>query len=272
MFELLTAPLRYDFMLRGLGAGLLAAIACAALSCFVVWRGWAFIGDALAHTMLPGIVLAQASGIGLIFGALIASIFSVLGIGAIKNKSNLREDSAIGIIFAGFFALGILLLSTLSGLQDLSHILFGNILGVSNDDLVLLAIVTAIILIVLKLGFKELLTASFDPAHASAIGLSPGFIRYLLLVLLALTTVVAVQAVGVVLVVALLVTPAASASLLTRKLETTIALSFVFALTATIIGFYISYYTDLTSGPVIVLTLISFFCVSMAVSHFRQSR
>lgn len=269
VLEWFILPLRYDFILRGLGAGLLAALVCAALSCFVVWRGWAFIGEALSHAMLPGIVLASVLGFGLLPGGLLAAFAGVLGIAGIRERSNLREDSAIGIIYSGFFALGIIMLNKFSGFRDLSHILFGSILGVSPQDLVVLGVVTLFILMVIILGFKEFLTASFDPAHAAAIGLSPNFIRYLLLFLLALTTVIAVRTVGVVLVVALLVTPAATASLISKKLGIILFLSVFFATISTVIGFYISYYADLASGPVIVLTLIFFFVAAMVVSAIR---
>ena len=270
MLEWLGEPLSHAFILRGLAGGLLSALTCALLSSFVVWRGWAFIGDAVAHAILPGIVIAYALGFSLIIGALAAAALAVLGIALISSKSRLREDSAIGIVFAGFFALGLLFLTRVASNQDLNHILFGNILGISKMDIIAMSIITLLILVIVSVSFKELLTASFDPAHAAAIGLSPGFIRYLLLLLLAFTTVIAVQTVGVVLVIALLVTPAASASLLTKKLASVIALSLLFACTATITGFYVSYYADLASGPTIVLVLIGFFVISLTIASFRQ--
>ena len=269
MLEWLAEPLLYAFILRGLGAGLLAAVACAILSSFVVWRGWAFIGDAMSHAVFPGIVLAYMLGISLILGALATAVAAVFCIGMIQSRSKLREDSAIGIVFTGFLASGILLSGRVNTFQDLSHILFGNILGVSMEGLMIMGVVTMFILLIVGLSFKELLTASFDPAHAAAIGLSPVFIRYLLLMMLALTTVIAVQTVGVVLVLAFLVTPAATASLLTKRLGAVMLLSLIFAVLATIIGFYLSYYADLASGPVIVLVLIFFFIASMILSKLR---
>lgn len=272
MIEWLVEPLLYTFVLRGLVAGLLAAIACAGLSAFVVWRGMAFMGDAMAHAILPGIVLAYALGISLFIGALGAAVLAVLGIGLISHNGVLKEDTAIGVVFAGFFAFGVLLLSRIVSFQDLGHILFGNILGVSNSDLVAMIVVVVLVLAGVGLSFKEIVVASFDPSHAVAIGLSPSRIRYLLLTLLALTTVVAIQTVGVVLVLALLVTPGAAASLVSRWLEGTIALSVVFAVVATIVGFYASYYADVASGPAIVLALTLIFAVAAIVAAFRRAR
>ncbi len=270
MIELLLEPLSYGFVLRGLAGGLLAALACALLSAFVVWRGMAFVGDALAHAILPGVVVAYVLGIGLFFGALAAAAIAVVGIGLISGRQRLKEDTAIGVVFSGFFALGVLLMSRITTYQDLGHILFGNILGVGSSDLILMSGVVALTVIVLALSYKEILVASFDPAHSVAIGLSPTAIRYLLLFLLAMTTVVAIQTVGVILVLSLLVTPAAAASMVSKRLRTIMALSLVMSLAATVIGFYLSYYGDVASGPVIVLTLTLFFVLAFAWSHTKD--
>jgi len=268
--DLLIEPLGYAFMVRGLIGGLLTAVACATLSAFVVWRGMSFMGDALAHSVLPGIVVAYVLGISLFWGALGAALFVVLGIGAVSNRGRLNEDSAIGVVFAGFFALGILLLSRVATFSDLSHILFGNILGVSGRDLWLMGAVTLIVVGVTALSYKEIVVASFDSAHSTAIGLSPELVRYLVLILLALTTVVAIQTVGVVLVLALLVTPGAAASLVSRRLRSIIALSLVMAVAATIAGFYASYWADVASGPAIVLALTAEFLVCAVIGRFRR--
>ncbi|MFW5695363.1 MAG: metal ABC transporter permease [Alkalispirochaeta sp.] len=267
MIEWLLEPLSFAFVVRGLIAGLLAALACATLSAFVVWRGMAFVGDALAHAILPGIVVAYALGISLFVGALGAAILAVAGIGLFSRRGQLREDTAIGVIFAGFFALGIFLLSRMVSYQDLGHILFGNILGVARGDLTAMVIVVAIVLLGVAAGFKELLVTSFDPAHAVAIGLSPDLLRYGLLMLLALTTVVAIQTVGVVLVLALLVTPGAAASLLSRRMGRIMAISVAFSVVATVVGFYASYYWDVASGSAIVLTLTIFFLVAWIINR-----
>lgn len=270
MIDFFLQPLSYAFVLRALAAGLLAALSCALLSSFVVWRGMAFMGDAMAHAILPGIVLAYAAGVSLLIGALGATVIAVWGIGAISNRGGLREDTAIGIVFSGLFALGILLLNRIASYQDLSHILFGNILGVNASDLAVMSLVTLAVAAVILLGFKEFLVASFDPAHAVAIGLSPNAIRYVLLALLGLTTVVAIQTVGVVLVLALLVTPAAIAMLITKRLGWIIGLSVLSAVLATLVGFYASYYADFSSGASIVLTLIVFFLLALTYSSVKK--
>lgn len=270
MMDLLLEPLTYGFVLRGLAAGMLAALSCALLSAFVVWRGMAFVGDALAHAILPGIVVAYVFGLSLFFGAFGAAALAVLFIGFISGKMRLKEDTAIGIVFSGFFALGVLLMSRITTYQDLAHILFGNILGVASADLVVMSVVGVLTMSVLVLSYKELVVASFDTAHSVAIGLSPTAIRYLLLFLLAMTTVVAIQTVGVVLVLSLLVTPGAAASMISKRLGTIMALSVAMSLTATVIGFYLSYYGDVASGPAIVLTLTLFFVVAFVWSHTKD--
>jgi ABC-type Mn2+/Zn2+ transport system permease subunit len=270
MIELLLEPLSYGFVLRGLAAGMLAAVSCALLITFVVWRGMAFIGDALAHAILPGIVVAYVFGLSLFFGALGAAALAVVIIGIISGQRRLKEDTAIGIVFSGFFALGILLLSRITTYQNLGHILFGNILGVGSSDLIVMSGVVIVTVSVLALSYKEILVASFDPAHSVAIGLSPMVIRYLLLFLLAMTTVVAIQTVGVILVLSLLVTPAAAASMVSKRLRTIVILSIAMSLVATVIGFYVSFYSDVASGPTIVLILTLFFAIAFGWSRTRE--
>ena len=269
MVEWLIEPLTYGFFLRGLIGGLLAAVACGVLSGFVVWRGMAFIGDALSHSILPGIVLSFTLGTSLLFGALLSSMAAVAGIGLITRRKGMKEDTAIGVIFSGFFALGILMLSRISSYQDLSHILFGNILGMSRTDLVIIGVIVVIVVAAVFLFYKELLVTSFDPVHAVTIGLSPTLIHYGLLVIIALTTVVAIQSVGVVLILALLVTPAASASLLFRELPRIIGLGTVFAVLSTVCGFYMSYYMNVPSGPAIVIILSLIFLGALVISRLR---
>lgn len=272
MVEGLIEPLTYAFIVRGLLAGVLAGLACAALSAFVVWRGMAFVGDAMAHAILPGIVVAFALGTSLLVGALAAALLAAVGIAALARRGAVREDTAIGVMFTGLFALGIAMLSRVATFKDLSHILFGNILGVSTTDLVVLSVIAVLVPAAVLAFYKELLVTSFDVSHAVVIGLSPEAVRLGLLILVALTVVAAIQTVGVVLVLALLVTPAAAASLVTRRLPRVIALSMAFAVAATVIGFYASYYADVASGAAIVLALTGFFAVAFVVSRFRSPR
>lgn len=272
MVEWILEPLQYGFFQRGLLAGIIVALSCGVLSAFIVWRGMAFLGDALAHAVLPGIVISIVLGIHVLIGALAAAILSVIGIGALTKDKGFKEDTAIGVIFAGAFALGILLMSQVSSFKDLNHILFGNILGVSQMDVILIAVISVIVISSVIIFYKELLVTSFDPTHAKAIGLSPQLIHFALLILVAATTVLATQTVGVVLVMALLVTPAATASLLVRELVKIIRLSILFAVSAIITGFYLSYYFDLASGATIVLILTFFFIIAFTISKIRVSR
>ncbi len=269
VISLLLDPFKLDFMQRGLAAGVLVGISCAVLGAFVVLRGMAFIGDAMAHTILPGIVIAFLVGANLFVGALIAAVLTALGIGWFSREGEVREDTAVGVMFSGLFALGILLLSQVQSYRDLTHILFGNILGVLPPDLIVIAIVTVIVLIAVAASYKELLITSFDPGHAVAIGLSPDVVRYGLLLLLALTIVTAIQAVGVVMVVALLVTPAATASLLTRRLRDIMILGAVFSIIASLIGLYASYYANAASGASIVLALTAMFILTFLFAPRR---
>jgi ABC-type Mn2+/Zn2+ transport system permease subunit len=262
MINFLLEPFAFNFMQRGLLAGTLIGVTCAVLGIFVVLRGMAFVGDALAHTILPGIVVAFLNGANLFIGALIAAVLSAIGIGWFSKEGRIREDTAIGVMFSGLFALGILLLSSVNSYRDLTHILFGNILGVSGMDLIIIAGVTVLALLSVGLFYKELLVASFDPGHAVAIGLSPDIVRYGLLIVLALAIVAGIQAVGVVMVVSLLVTPAATANLLTKRLPRMIVLAAVLSVLAAIVGLYASYYANLASGATIVLTLTGFFLLA----------
>jgi manganese/iron transport system permease protein len=256
-------------MVRGLMAGVLAGIACAILSAYVVWRRMAFLGDAIAHAILPGIVIAYIQDVNLFVGALAAAVAAALGIGWLSRGGRIKEDTAIGVMFSGFFALGILLLSRITSYQDLTHILFGDILGASHVDLWMMVGVVGVVLAAIIAFYKELLITSFDPAHSIAIGLSPQVTRYGLLLLLALTVVTAIQTVGVVLVLALLVTPAAAASMLTRRLPYVMALGALFAVLAAVVGLYASYYANVASGAAIVLALTGIFVLAFLFAPGR---
>ena len=270
MAEWIIEPLTYGFALRGLVAGLLAAISCAALSAFVVWRGMSFIGDAMAHSILPGIVVAYVFGISLFIGALFAALVAAIGIGFLTRNYTMREDTAIGVIYTGLFALGIILLSKVAGYQDLTHILFGNILGVDTSDIIIMLVITLLVSFLVVSFYKELLATSFDPGHSVAIGLSPETVRYGLLFLIALTVVAGIKTVGVVLVLALLVTPAAVASLVTRRLVPVMLISEAVAIFSAITGFYLSFYLDIASGAAIVLMLSAVFVLVYGITWLRN--
>jgi manganese/iron transport system permease protein len=226
----------------------------------------AFIGDALSHTVLPGLVVAYLNQWNLFGGAVVASILTALGIGWLSRRQAIREDTAIGVLFTGMFALGILFMSTVRSFRDFSHILFGYILGVTPDQLVVIAVIAVVILVTLFVLHKELELSSFDPIHAEVIGLRVDRLRYVLLVLMALAVVAAVQAVGVVLTSALLVVPAAAASLVTRRLPAMMLLSVVMAVFSSLAGLFISYRIDVASGAAIVLACIACFAVAWVIN------
>jgi ABC-type Mn2+/Zn2+ transport system permease subunit len=263
----LLAPFHYAFMQSGLLAVILVGTTCAVLGSFVVLRRMAFIGDAMSHTSLPGIVIADLRGYNLFCGALIASLLTALGIGWLSGRETIREDTAIGVVFTAMFALGVLIISATRTFRDFSSIFLGRLLGVSSTDLILIAIITAIVLLTLWLFYKELELTSVDPSYSAVIGLRADWMRNLLLVLLALAVVTGIQAVGVLLTSALLVTPAAAASLLTRKLFRMMVVSAVIAITSGVIGLYASFYANVAPGPAIVLTATAWFGVVFIGTH-----
>jgi manganese/iron transport system permease protein len=260
--EWLTDPLAYSFMQTALLTAVLVGGTCAALGAYVVLRRMAFIGDALAHTALPGLVVAYLNGWSLFGGAMVAGLVTALGIGWLSRRETLREDTAIGVLFSGMFALGIFMISRTRGFRDLSHILFGNVLSVTASDLRLTAGIAVVVLAVLMLLHKEMELTSVVPLHAAAIGLSPDALRYILLALLALTVVAGIHAVGIILISALLVTPAAAASLLSNRLPRIMVISAVVAITSAVIGLYVSYYFNVSSGAAIVLVCTGFFALA----------
>ncbi len=272
IIEWLIEPFRFGFMQTALIAAVLVGLACASIGVYVVLRRMAFIGDALAHTVLPGLVVAYLNQWSLFGGALIAGVLTALGIGWLSRRDAIREDTAIGIMFTGMFAFGILLISTVRSFRDLSHILFGNILGVTTDELILIAVITLGTLALLVLFHKELELTSFDPIHAEVIGLRANRLRYLLLVLLAFTVVSSIQVVGVVMTSALLITPAAAAALLTQRLSRMFAIAIGIAVLSGIVGLYASYYANVSSGAAIVLTATALFAAAWIVHSLRRSR
>ena len=263
MITWLLTPLSYAFMQRGMLVAVLVGVACAVVGCYVVLRSMAFIGDAMAHSILPGVAVAYIVKGNLLVGALVAAVAVAFGIGFFSRQGRLKEDSAIGILFAAAFSLGGILISSIRTYAvDLSHILFGNLLGVSNTDLLLTAGLVLAVVAVVFLLYKELLVVSFDPVLAATLRLPAERLRMVLLVLLALTVVVSLQSVGIGLVTSMLVTPGATAYLLTRRLPRMMALSAVFGALSGVIGLYASYYLDVVSGAAIVLTATAFFLLT----------
>jgi ABC-type Mn2+/Zn2+ transport system permease subunit len=254
MVNWLTEPLQYDFIVRALLAAVIVGVVCPVVGTYVVLRGMAFFGDALAHIILPGVVIAYLLGWPLALGALVMGILAAVGIGALSDRGLLKEDTAIGVILAGLFALGVALLSTTGNYAvDLAHFLFGNLLGVTAVDLWMMVVLSALVLLVIVLFFKEFMVISFDPLLAITLRLPTQFLRYLLLVLIAITIVVSLQVVGIALMLAMLVTPAAAASLLTHRLPMMMVTAATIGAFSGIVGVYLSFYLDVASGPAVVL-------------------
>jgi manganese/iron transport system permease protein len=263
MMSWFLAPLEYSFMQRGLLAALIVGVVCAVIGSYVVLRSMAYLGDALAHAILPGVAVAYLMGGSLTLGALVAAVLVALGIGALSRQGTIKEDTAIGILFAAALSLGVALISSIrSYAVDLSHILFGNVLGVSEQDLILTAALGAVILLTILLLYRPFLVLSFDPVLATTLRLPRELLRNLLLVLLALAIVVSLQTVGVGLVAAMLVTPAATAYLLARRLPAMMALAALFGALSSVVGMYASYYLNVASGAAIVLTATAFFLLA----------
>lgn len=265
-----TEPFSYGFMLRGLWASVVVGVICPILGTYVVLRGMAFLGDALAHIILPGVVIAFLLGWPLPVGALIVGILAALSIGAISRRAAIKEDAAIGVVFAGAFALGVALISVQrSYAVDLAHILFGNLLGVSDTDLRLITALAVLVFITIFAFYKEFLVLSFDPILATTLRLPVSFLQNLLLVLLAVVIVISLQAVGVALVLAMLVTPASVAYLLTRRLPVMMLVAAVIGLGSSLVGLYISFYADIASGPAIVLVETVIFMLAFVFAPRR---
>ncbi len=266
----LLQPLQYDFIVRALLAAVIVGIVCSVLGVFIVLRGMAFLGDAMSHTILPGVVAAYFLGWPLAVGALVMGVLTALGIGVLTRRTALKEDTAIGVIFAGFFALGVAMLSAGGSTIDLAHFLFGNLLGVSSGDLLLTAALGGLVLALIFLFYKEFLVLSFDPLLAATLRLPTTFLHYLLLLLIAVTIVVALQVVGVSLMLAILVTPAATASFVTHRLPTMMAVAALIGVVSGVAGVYAGYYLDIASGPAVVLAATTIFLVVLAVTTLRR--
>jgi manganese/iron transport system permease protein len=281
MMEWLVQPLTYAFMQRGLLAAVMVGILCSVIGCYVVLRSMAFMGDALAHAILPGIAIAYLAGGNLLIGALVAAIFVALGIGLLSKGGNIKEDTAIGILFAAALALGVALISTIRTYAvDLSHILFGNVLGVGVADLWTIFALFAIVLISTVILYRPFLVISFDPVLAKTLRLPANLLRNIMLILLAISIVVSLQTVGIGLVAALLVTPAATAYLITRRLRAMMLLSAIFGAFSGASGLYLSYYLNIASGAAIVLVATAIFLIIFLFSprkgvfwfKFRQAK
>jgi manganese/iron transport system permease protein len=264
MIELLLEPLSSPIMQRALLASAMVGIVCAVVGTYVVLRGIAFIGDAIAHAGFPGVVVAYMIGIPYYVGAAVAAVATALAIGVVTKRGGIRQDTAIGVLFAGTFALGVFLFSAIKGyVADLFSFLFGNVLAIGSADLIALLVLGTGVILAISLLWKEMLYATFDPLGAAASGINVDRLEYLFLALVALTIVVSLQAVGIILVVAMLITPAATAQLLTVRFVRLMTLAALIGIVSSVIGLYASYWLDVASGASIVLVQTGMFVIAL---------
>ena len=277
LIDLLLTPLQYSFMVRGISAAVLTGIVCAVVGVYVVVRGMAFFGDALAHSILPGVAVGYLLTGGarepLFWWGTGTAVIVSLAIGAVSKGAKIKQDTAIGIIFAGMFALGIAIISTMKSYTvDLTHFLFGDVLGISGNQLLIIAIFSVLIILLVIAFYKEFLVLTFDPTLAATLRIPVRLFEYLQLVLIALAISVSFQAVGVALMVAMLVTPAASAYLLTKRLPVMMILAAVFASVSGVVGLYLSYYVNVASGPAIVLVATLIFVIAWGYKSLGRKK
>ncbi|MFC8180042.1 metal ABC transporter permease [Rhodococcus sp. NPDC057297] len=246
-------PLQYTFIQRALLVTVVASIVCAVLSCWLVLIGWSLMGDAVSHAVLPGVALSYLLGAPFAIGALLFALIAVGAIGVVRNTTLVKEDAAIGVVFTTLFALGVVLISKFPSQIDLNHILFGNLLGVSRGDMWQVIVLGGLAFVVMVAKRRDFTLFAFDRTQAQAVGISPTVLSGLMLTLLALTTVVALQAVGVILVVAMLITPGATAYLLTDRFGRMLVLAPTIGVGCAVVGIYVSFYLDVSSGGMVVL-------------------
>jgi manganese transport system permease protein len=257
------APLQYEFMVKAIFVSALVGMVCAALSCYMTLKGWSLMGDAVSHAVLPGVAVAYMLNIPLAIGAFVFGVGSVIAIGFIKAQTRIKEDTVIGLVFTGFFALGLVLISKVRSSIDLTHILFGNVLGIADADIVQTVIISIFTLVTLAILRKDLMLFCFDSTHARSIGLNTTFLYYVLLSLLSLTAVAALQTVGIILVVAMLVTPGATAYLLSDRFDIMMLIAMASGIFSSVMGTYISYYIDGSTGGCIVVLQTLLFIIAM---------
>lgn len=264
--EWFTVPLGFDFVRRALLVSVVAGVACAVLSCWMTLVGWSLMGDAVSHAVLPGVVLSYLFGLPFAVGALVFGAGSVALIGVVNRTSRVKEDAVIGVVFTAMFALGLVLVSRVPSQTDLGHILFGNVLGVSDTDIWQVLVLAGVVLAVVWYKHRDLTLYAFDPVHAHAVGINPRLLETLLLGLLSVTVVVALQAVGIILVVAMVIVPGATAYLLTDRFERMLVISAAVAVAAAVAGVFLSFHLNVSTGGAIVLAQSAAFTLAYLFS------
>lgn len=272
LMEFFIEPFQYPFMQRAIIAAVIIGIACAILSCYMVLKGWSLMGDAISHAVLPGVVLAYVTAIPLTIGAFLSGLFCSFATGYLKEHSRIKEDTVMGIVFSGMFAVGLVIFASVDTDQHLMHILFGNILGITPDVLIQISAICLITITIMLVKQKDFMSYCFDPNQARIVGLPVALLHYGLLSILALTIVASMQAVGIILVVAMLISPGITAYLLTRSFSRMITLAILFSVISSVIGTFISFHIDGATGPSIVLTQAVFFIIALLCNQIKLAK
>lgn len=265
-------PFAFEFMQTALFTAVLVASVCAVLSCYLILKGWSLMGDAISHAVLPGVVISSLLGLPLAIGAFTSGLFCAISVGYLKENSRLKEDTIMGIMFSGLFALGIVLFTALPSDQHLTHLLFGNLLGVTQNELIQTIIICTLTFSVIIFKRKDFLLYCFDSNHAKVIGLPVKRLHYGLLALLALTIISAMQVVGVILVVAMLIAPGITAHLLSNRFDYMLAIAMTIAISSSIFGTILSYHIDAATGPTIILIQSIVFGIVLISNRFKQRK
>jgi manganese/iron transport system permease protein len=272
LWDFIILPFQFEFMNNALIISVLVAVPMALLSCFLVLKGWSLMGDAISHAVFPGVVLAYIFGIPLAVGAFAAGMFSAVATGFLKDNSRIKQDTVMGVVFSGMFGLGLVLYVKIQSDVHLDHILFGDMLGVSMGDIIEALVIALFVGGIIILKWKDFLLHAFDPAQARAVGLRVGLLHYGLLGMISLTIVGALQAVGIILSIAMLIAPGAIAFLLTRRFPTMLMLATAIALVGSVLGVYLSFFIDSAPAPTIVLLLTIVFICAFIYSTGKAAR
>lgn len=272
LWDFLILPFQFEFMNNALIISALVAVPMALLSCFLVLKGWSLMGDAISHAVFPGVVIAYMIGIPLAVGAFVAGMFSAIATGFLKDNSRIKQDTVMGVVFSGMFGLGLVLYVKIQSDVHLDHILFGDMLGVGMGDIIQALVIAVVIGGIIGIKWKDFLLHAFDPGQARAVGLRVNLLHYGLLAMISLTIVGALQAVGIILSIAMLIAPGAIAFLLTRRFSTMLVLATVIALVGSLLGVYLSFFMDSAPAPTIVLLLTIVFVVAFIYSTGKAAR
>lgn len=262
LLDLLAEPMRHGFMIKAMLVASFVGVVCAAMSCFIILKGWSLVGDAVTHAVLPGLILAYLAGVPMALGAVVSGVACVLSAGLLRARCRVKPDAILGIAFTGFLAVGLILLTIVPGEVHFMHVLFGNVLGIEQDDLVQALLVGGVALAAILAMRRDLILFCFDPGHARVIGLSPARLEFILLLLVALTIVAALQAVGVVLVMAMLVTPGCIGFLMSDRFDRMMLYAIASAVASSVAGTFASFYLNGATGPSIVIVQSLFFAVA----------